>query len=212
LRFLAAIISSNGGQQPLFDTSAWVVNASGMLNFKTKKTMQWLSSCVLFVGIAFNTIASPSTNSQTSPSNSPEKVEQLQAWLENHSGEDIINALEKFDLNEVAHWVDSQSQTKNQIANLEQQIISDELLLTEKRKTLGDLQSKIDLIKLTPNQIAAVTKYNQSLKQDPYFTEWIAERSTWFEIGKDTVLSAIFFVAGILLESARQKRKHRKLA
>ncbi len=166
-------------------------------------------SCVLFCGITSSVFASAPTNSQTSTPDLTDKIGQFQTWMDNHPVEDIVNALQRFDLDEVSQWLDSQSKTISQIENLEEQIKSDELLLSEKRKSLGDIQSKINLIRLTPVQIAAVEKYNQSLKQDPYFSQWITERSTWFEVGKELFISAGFLWLGIFIESKRKKRKCR---
>jgi hypothetical protein len=166
-------------------------------------------SSVLLLEITFGTTISGQTSNQISAPDLGDKIEQFQAWMETNSGEDIITALQKFDLNDISRWLELQSEAKDQIERLEVQIKADELVVKEKRMLLADIQNKIDLLKLNTSQIAAIERYNHSLKQDPYFTEWITERTTWFEIGKDTTLSAAFFVLGIWIESARHKRKYR---
>jgi hypothetical protein len=169
---------------------------------QNKNIIQCWVFYILFVGFALNVIASPSTNSQTS---SNEWYNPLDTWLKENLDENSYK-----NISQIAQMLASQTKTEIQIESLEKQIRTDELLVQEKRKTLAESQQKIDLLKLTPNQIATIEKYNHSLDRDPHFAEWLTERVTWFDIGKDIILSMAFLILGILLESARQKRKRRR--
>ena len=110
----------------------------------------------------------------------------------------------------MANYLDALTQTTNAIANLEAQKQSIQSQINEKQKILADVQQKISLLKLSPIQLAAVAKYNQSLKRNTTFPEWITDNVTWFEIGKDIFIATVFLFLGIIVELARQRHKRNK--
>ncbi len=139
---------------------------------------------------------------------------QLDQWLKENLDADAYKELQGLHekISEIAQMLDSQTKTEIQIASLEREILKNESLVREKKKTLADIQQKIDLLKLSTNQIATIERYNRTLDRDPHFTEWITERGTWFEILKDVGISAAFLFIGIWIESIRQRRKKKKTA
>jgi hypothetical protein len=135
-----------------------------------------------------------------------EWVDRFQEWLQTNNIDESFDKLPN-KLSSIAEVLDARSKTENQIADLEKQVQTSEGLLEEKKKVLHGLQQKIDVLKLTPNQIATLERYNKSLNRDPDFSDWMTEKTTWFEIGKDIILSLVFLFLGIWFESIRKKRK-----
>ena len=176
-----------------------------------KSIVQIVVFCLIFTSATLSAIATPSTNSQVSPINLDEKLEQFVGWLDTNT-DGTLTDLGNMQIAQVTQWIDSQLETKNQIENLEQQIKADELLLTEKKRMLNDVQQKINLLKLTPNQFEAIANYNKSLSHDLTFTEWVSEHTMWFDSIKDCLIAALFFILGMYWDSVREKRRKNKRA
>lgn len=167
---------------------------------------------ILLMVIANDGIGAPSTNTASSSKTSDSTIS---AWFNDNLDEDAFQGLAAILTNvdesfsQVAHMFDSKTKTEDDIAHLESQLQSDELLLKHKKQELRGIQQKIDFLKLTPNQIATIERYNHSLDNDPHLTEWLSKRQTWFEMGEGVIIAAVFFVLGIMVESRRQQRGHK---
>ncbi|HKP02333.1 MAG TPA: hypothetical protein VJU77_03140 [Chthoniobacterales bacterium] len=96
-----------------------------------------------------------------------------------------------------------QKKTQGLISKLQSDIRNSEDLLGQKKKTLEDLQHQIELLKLTPEQLAVIESYNQSVAHDPAFIEWITRKSTRYELTAAFVVSFIFYRLGV-----RSGKKH----
>jgi hypothetical protein len=96
-----------------------------------------------------------------------------------------------------------QSKTQGLIAKLQGDIQKSENLLAQKKSALEELQRQIDILKLTPEQLAVIESYNKSVTHDPAFVEWITRKSTWYEIGAAFVVAFFFYRLGV-----RSGKKH----
>lgn len=90
-----------------------------------------------------------------------------------------------------------QLKTQKLIMKLEGDTSSAETLLQEKQKSLDDLQRKIALLQLTPEQRAIVEQYNKTVSPDPNLWEWLTKRTTWYEAGVATLISWFFYFLGV---------------
>jgi hypothetical protein len=64
--------------------------------------------------------------------------------------------------------------------------------LTQKKSALEELQHQIGILRLTPEQLAVIERYNKSVTHDPAFVEWITRKSTWYELVAAFVVSFFF--------------------
>lgn len=90
-----------------------------------------------------------------------------------------------------------QAKTQALIGKFQSDIQESEKLLNQKKAKLEELQHQIDILKLTPEQLAVIESYNKSVTHDPAFVEWITRKSTWYELASAFVLSFFFYRLGV---------------
>lgn len=157
--------------------------------------------------LVLTTLGFSATNTQTTldePS-----IMNLAEWLEgNLDRGTLLNVSVEYS-NLVAKIL-SQTEVAQQLEMLKQELGATELKIEEKRKALTNIAQKIDMLKLTPSQIAIIETYNRSLVHEPDFWQWLHTKSTWFEVGKDVSISLLFFLLGILWDREQQKPKTKR--
>ena len=100
--------------------------------------------------------------------------------------------------------------TEQRIVALKADINALEFQLDRKTQSLTALKSSIDeqkqnlaLMKLSPQQLALIQRYNQSINHDPKFSEWVRAHQTWFDVGKDIVVGIVLLWIGTRIEPRR---------
>jgi len=96
----------------------------------------------------------------------------------------------------VKELADVQTKTQSLLSKLESDAKAAEALVEEKRLALADLQKKIDLLQLTPDQRRIVENYNRSVSPDVGFLDWVSRRVTWFELISSVVIGWFFYWLG----------------
>jgi hypothetical protein len=99
-----------------------------------------------------------------------------------------------------------QVETQELISKLESDTKSAESLLQQKQQSLKDLERKIALLQLTPEQRTIVQQYNRTLTRDLALIEWLSLKTTWYGIFASFFTSFIFYRLG-----KRKGRQHQKV-
>ena len=71
-----------------------------------------------------------------------------------------------------------------------------ETLVQSKHAALEDLQRKIELLRLTPEQLQVVEQYNRSVSSDFDLKEWVSRKTTWYEFVVTMLVSYFFYRLG----------------
>jgi len=99
-----------------------------------------------------------------------------------------------------------QGKTQSLLSKLESEAKSAEELVQAKKNSLNDLQRKIDLLKLTPEQRQIVEQYNKSVSSDIELREWLSRRTTFYSLAENMLVSTIFFFVGAWWAKRAQRR------
>lgn len=83
------------------------------------------------------------------------------------------------------------------LSKIQKEVEESESLLEEKKKALSEIQSKIEILKLTPEQLNIVENYNKSVDTDYTLAEWIKRKTTWFQIFAGFIISFLFYRLGV---------------
>jgi hypothetical protein len=83
------------------------------------------------------------------------------------------------------------------LSKIQEETKQSELLLEEKKKALSDMQIKIDMLRLTPEQIKIIEDYNKSVSNDLTLSEWIKRKMTWYQLIAGFIMSLLFYRLGI---------------
>jgi hypothetical protein len=178
-----------------------------------------LTLCIVMLGVAYSW---GGTNSAKPVAQSPVK-NSIEEWISSNIDPNILHQLfENIDTNEfpeelgaLVQALRSRSEMKDQIDALASQIQKSTALLTDKKKSLDELQRKIDLLKLTPKELAILENYNRSVSRKPEsLGQWLHTKGFQYDITKDVVMGLIFTVLGLFLgigwERHKMKAKHKK--
>ena len=133
-----------------------------------------------------------------------ELVSRFDQWIKTQDSEPLLKLPEEF--SPISRWFTTRTKEQEQIASLQVTIRTAEALLKQKQLALTNVQQKIALLKLNPQQLAEVEQYNQSLKHEPSSAmEWLKTRSTQYDISKDILLTLLGVPAGMVAEYVRRK-------
>ena len=109
--------------------------------------MKTLLSTVLFAMSVGMVALTPINLLANSTNKEPSKFHQ---WLQVNIDPSVLVALKDVDWDQVRQWIGKNSLTKEEIAELENQKAEIENRLNQRRRDLGDLQRKLDLVRLSP--------------------------------------------------------------
>lgn len=123
-------------------------------------------------------------------------------WLSNinNPNNDTADKLAKLSpetktvINEIA---EVQSRTETLLSKLNKEIKAYENTIAEKKKVLDDLQKQNELLKLTPEQLEIVEKYNKSAyNENITLKEWLSRKIVIYNLLASAVISAFFYWLG----------------
>lgn len=138
--------------------------------------MKTILICVLAVlgGIAAN--ADVHTNL---PCDLGDDLQNFIEWAQGQIDGDTFRNINAEDLKNIFIDIQSKEKLTQEIRNLEIQKHENESDLNQRKTELMQIDQKIALTKLTPAQLATITKYNESLKPHVTAYEWITFQIPW---------------------------------
>lgn len=99
-------------------------------------------------------------------------------------------------------------QTDDLLNKLQADINTSVLSIEKKKEELEGLQRKHEMLKLTPDQLAVIQKYNLTVSnEDPSFSNWISKKATIYNLITGVLISLLFFLIGIWYEKRKLRRK-----
>jgi hypothetical protein len=148
-----------------------------------------------------NVLSAPLTNKQTQHQQEPEDFIE---WIQDNLNPELLDKLRDVDPEKLKDWVSAHSHTEEELAALQLQKATIEDKINQRKYELGEIQKKLNLLKLTPAELAKVEEYNKSFKQEFTLLDWIVDHRF------DIALAALFFGLGMLWDKYNEKKKHRK--
>ena len=174
--------------------------------------------CSILVLVAVNSNAFSAPATTNSDSDLPELIQSVQEYLQDNLDPDILNSLGITNLSKVAVWFHVEAEAKQRIAELEQQKESAQASLRfsedamyKARLTLTNVMKQVNMLKLTPAQLAQIEDYNKSYRYDPSLSEWFTENRTVFELVAAFIFALFGFGLGMLWDVWRERKKGRRL-
>jgi hypothetical protein len=128
-------------------------------------------------------------------------------WISGVNQSDSITLLEKLPPDSkiaIEELGKAQLKIQGLLSKIQEETQQSEILLEEKKKALSDIQKKIDMLKLTPDQIKLIEDYNKSVSADFTLSEWVKRKITWYQIIAGFIVSLLFYRLGI-----RRGEKHK---
>ena len=105
-------------------------------------------------------------------------------------------------------WVVRRDAAEQQITKLEADITAREQILASRQSELTNILRRIELLKLSPEQLKTVSEYNRTISKDPTFPEWLGSHVLWFEVGKDVLIGIAFFLLGVWWDRRQAQRTY----
>lgn len=83
------------------------------------------------------------------------------------------------------------------LEKLQTDINNTEKAINQKKQNIAELERKIKILKLTPEQTKIIENYNKSISNtDISISDWIKQKTVWYDISISVIISIIFFWLG----------------
>ncbi len=161
--------------------------------------------------LLFASVAAGSTNLSAD-----DLINQMQQFVEDNVDEGVLTELASpfltsTNLNQLrlleAATEKRIEQLNQNVAAKEKQLAMSEKQLVASRAMLTNIQQRINLLTLTPNQLEQVKEYNRTVTKDPSWFEMLVSRVTWFGIIITMITSFFFFFLGEWRQKVKEQRK-----
>jgi hypothetical protein len=174
-------------------------------------------AAILWICLAMcscNGFAANNSHISASPTNQPRSVDDLihsidERALADLTEQDLDRIIKSLPakLDAIEALFNSQLKTERQIADLQGEARRIEEQIKAKSKMAAELQQQMDILKLTPQQLVALERYNRSISHDPGLVEWVTTRKQWWELGRMIAVSLFFLFFGGMLGAWWERKK-----
>lgn len=104
----------------------------------------------------------------------------------------------------IAEIIEVNNHSRQILERLQKDADETERLVQQKKEALDELQKQNEMLKLTPEQLEIIERYNRVVNKEPAsFKDWLFQKSVWYDKLLGIILSIVGFIAGRWYQSKK---------